>query len=158
MFIIDGTNLLWATRDWPEGPQVATEEQLCQILNQYFADIHQQCEIVFDGTRPADRNAFGGIFHLEIIHAGYDQEADDVIKGKVEADTAPKRLTIVSTDHEVRDAATGRKASVLRCEEFWEQVLTHIRKKPKKKEPPQKRGGPITDSETDQWMDLFGLE
>ncbi len=158
MYIIDGTNLLWAIRDWEEGPQIASEEKLCQVLNEYFAEIRQQCEIVFDGTRPGDRNVFAGIYHVEIIHAGFDQEADDVIRGKIEADTAPKRLTIVSTDHEVRDAATGRKASVLRCEEFWEQVLKHIRKKPKKKEPPQKRGGPITDSETDQWMDLFGLE
>ena len=57
MFIIDGTNLLWATRDWAEGPEVTTEEQLCQILNQYFADIRQECQIVFDGTRPSDRNA-----------------------------------------------------------------------------------------------------
>jgi predicted RNA-binding protein with PIN domain len=157
VFIIDGTNLLWAIRDWPEGPQVAGEEPLCQVLDRYFADMHQQCQIVFDGTRPADLNAFAGIRHLDIIHAGFDQEADSVIAGKVLADTAPKRLTIVSTDHEVRDAATGRKAAVLRCEEFWEQVLNHLRKKPRKKEPPQKRGG-LTDSETDQWMDLFGLE
>jgi uncharacterized protein len=158
MFIIDGTNLLWATRDWPEGPQVTGEEQLCQILNQYFAEIHQQCEIVFDGTRPADRSTFAGIYHIEIIHAGLEQEADDVIEGKVLADTAPKRLTIVSTDHEVRDAATGRKASVLRCEEFWQQVLTHLqRNKTRKREPPQKRKG-ISESETDQRMDLFGLD
>jgi uncharacterized protein len=158
MFIIDGTNLLWAIREWPEGPQVTSEEGLCQVLDGYFATTHQQCQMVFDGTGPRDRNAFGGIRHIDVIHAGFDQEADSVIEGKVLADSAPKRLTIVSTDHQVRDAATGRKAAVLRCEEFWEQVLAHLRRnKTRKKEPPQKRKG-LTDGETDQWMDLFGLE
>jgi predicted RNA-binding protein with PIN domain len=157
MFIIDGTNLLWAVRDYEEGPRVASEEQLCRVLDGYFAETHQQCQMVFDGTGPLDRKAFEGIRHLDIIHAGHDQEADSVIEGKVRADSAPKRLTIVSTDHQVRDSATSRKAAVLRCEEFWEQVLNHIRKRPKKKEPPQKRKG-LTEGETDQWMDLFGLE
>lgn len=158
MVIIDGTNLLWATRDLEEGPQVASEEQLCRVLDGYFAETHQQCQIVFDGTGPKDRNAFADIRHIDIIHAGFDQEADSVIEGKVLADSAPKRLTIVSSDHQVRDAATARKAGVLRCEEFWEQVQTHLRRhNPKKKEPPQKRRG-LSDGETDQWMDLFGLE
>ena len=158
MHIIDGTNLLWAIRDLDEQPHITTEVQLCQVMDGYFAETHRWGQVVFDGAGPTDKSVFAGIRHLDIIHAGFDHDADSVIEGKILADSAPKRLTIVSTDHRIRDAAANRKAGVLRCEEFWEQVQEHLRRnKPKKKEPPQKRRG-LTEGETDQWMDLFGLQ
>jgi predicted RNA-binding protein with PIN domain len=156
MFLIDGTNLLWAIRDLDER-EITNELQLCQVIDGYLAATQQKGQAVFDGAGPIDREVFAGVRHLDIFFAGPGQDADSVIEGKILVDSAPKRLIVVSNDRRLRESAVHRKAKAVSCEDFWEQVQTHLhRNKPKRKEPPEKRQG-LSDGETDQWMELFGL-
>jgi len=157
-FVIDGTNLLWAIQEAHDEREVGDEVKLCHMLDRYLAQVADEGEIVFDGAGPPDKSAFDGVGHLDVIFSGFNSDADTVIEEKVQANTAPRRLTVVSSDRRLRKAAGERNATALKSELFWSQVLRELgRKKPAEKEPEEKREG-LTEGETEQWLDLFGLD
>jgi predicted RNA-binding protein with PIN domain len=156
--IIDGTNLLWALHEAFDEREITTEVQLCRVLERYLAQTEDGGEIVFDGAGPADQSEFARGGGLQVVFSGFRCDADTVIEEKIKANTAPRRLTVVSSDRRLRQAAAARKATALKSERFWEQVREELaRPKPAKTEPQEKREG-LTESETEQWMDLFGLD
>lgn len=156
--IIDGTNLLWALHEACEEREVTTEVQLCRVLGQYLALTGDEGEVVFDGGGPSDQSVFDHVGRLTVVFSGFHSDADAVVEEKIKANTAPKRLTVVSSDRRLRKAAATRKATAVKSELFWGQVRKELqRKRPARREPQEKQNG-LTDSETEQWMDLFGLE
>lgn len=158
MTIIDGDNLLWALRETFEDREIATEIEMCRVLSRYFALTGEPGEVVFDGAGPADRSEFDKITSPEIIFAGFHRDADSVIEERLKVNTSPRRVTVVSTDRRLRKAAALRKARGMKSEDFWELVRRELKRgKPRKPEPKEKREG-LSESETEQWMDLFGLD
>ena len=158
MVIIDGTNLLWAVYELQKDREIANEVQLCYLLGRYFARVREEGQIVFDGAGPPDKSVFNDVGYLNVAFSGFNSDADTVIEEKVLANTAPRRLTVVSSDRRLRKAAGERKATALKSELFWDRVLKELaRKKPARQEPEEKREG-LTEGETEQWLDLFGLE
>jgi predicted RNA-binding protein with PIN domain len=130
---------------------------LTDIIGRYLKLIGEKGEVVFDGTGPRDKGGFDNISNLEVFFAGLRSDADTVIEDKIKASTAPKRLTIVSSDRRLRDAARKRKATAVKSQVFWDNVHKQLSRKNKVKEPPAKREG-ISESETDQWLKFFDLE
>ena len=158
MTIIDGDNLLWALRESFEDREIGTEIEMCRVLSRYFASTGEPGQVVFDGAGPADRSEFDKITNMEIVFAGFSRDADSVIEEKLKANTSPRRVTVVSSDRRLRKAAAMRQAAGVKSEEFWELVRKELgRKKPRKREPEEKREG-LTDGETDLWMEAFGLD
>jgi predicted RNA-binding protein with PIN domain len=158
MTIIDGDNLLWALRETFEDREIGTELEMCRVLSRYFASTGEPGQVVFDGAGPADRSEFDTITNPEILFAGFNRDADSVIEERLKVNTSPRRVTVVSSDRRLRKAAAMRKAAGVKSEEFWELVRKELaRKKPRKREPEAKREG-LTDGETDQWMEAFGLD
>lgn len=156
--IIDGTNLLCAIQEEGEDYEIRTEVQLCQRLETYFSLMGEDAEIVFDGAGPPDTSVFGVAGHMEVFFSGFSKDADTVIEEKVQANTSPRRLTVVSSDRRLRKAAAARDATAIKSELFWGQVLRELRRqRPAVKEPEEKRDG-LTEGETERWMDLFGLD
>jgi hypothetical protein len=156
--IVDGNNLLWAIHERFEERQIATEVELCRVLSRYFVRMAEEGQVVFDGAGPADKGAFESIANLEVVFAGFHNDSDSIIEKKIKADTAPRRLTVVSSDRRLRKAAATRRATAVKSEEFWQKVQEELRrKKPQRKEPQAKKEG-LTEGETEQWMDLFGLD
>ncbi len=156
-FLIDGYNLLRAIQKKDEEFAPLTDVQLCQRLGLYLTRIAETGEIIFDGTGPRDKSPFDNIPNLEIIFAGMSVEADAVIEEKIQANSAPKRLVVVSNDRRIQAAARKRKTELLKSEIFWAQVEKELSKKRGIKEPRQKRSGELTEGETDRWMELFDL-
>jgi predicted RNA-binding protein with PIN domain len=158
MTIIDGDNLLWALRQTLEEREITTELELCRVLSRYFALTGEPGQVVFDGSGPADRSEFDKITSPEIIFAGFHRDADSVIEEKLKANTSPRRVTVVSSDRRLRKAAALRKAAGMKSEDFWEQVRRELKRgKPRKPEPQEKREG-LSESETDKWLEAFGLD
>ncbi len=157
MFIIDGHNLLHSIHkeDLNSGP--IRDVQLCWIVGRYLKQIDQRGEIIFDGTGPRDKSEFDNVNYLEVFFAGLGTDADTVIEDKIGANTAPRRLTIVSSDRRLRKAARARKATSVKSEVFWNNIQKQLSRKKTTKEPTAKRQG-LTDSETKQWLEIFGLE
>ena len=157
MFIIDGHNLLRAVQRSSEEFESISDVQLCQIVGRYLKLTGKNGEIVFDGTGPPDKSGFDNISNLEVFFAGLATDADTAIEDKIKASTAPKRLTVVSSDRRLRDAARARKAASVKSQVFWANLQKQLSRKRTIKEPPAKRQG-LTESETEQWLKFFDLE
>lgn len=157
-FVIDGYNLLRAVEKIQSGDESITDVGLCRMVAAYLQRIRQPGQIVFDGIGPPEKSGFENIANLEVIFSGRTTDADTVIKDKIAANTAPKRLVVVSSDRILRTAANRRKATSLKAEQFWNNVITCLsRQKKLHPEPRSKREG-ITNGETEQWLKTFGLE
>ncbi len=155
--IIDGHNLRWSIQKEGEDFESITDLQLCYIVGRYLRVTGEKGEIVFDGTGPSDKSRFGDISNLEVSFAGLATDADTVIETKIKASTAPKRLSIVSSDRRLRDSARTRKATSVKSEVFWDNLQKQLRRKRPVKEPEAKRMG-LSESETKQWLKFFGIE
>ncbi|HEC02684.1 MAG TPA: hypothetical protein ENI81_04015, partial [Phycisphaerales bacterium] len=103
-----------------------------------------------------DKSGFDDVGNLEVVFAGLGADADTVIEDKISASTAPKRLTVVSSDRRLRKAALTRKCTSIKSEAFWEDVCRQLSRKRPAQEPAAKRQG-LSESETNQWLDAFGL-
>ncbi len=157
MYIIDGHNLLYAIPKIDEYAASINDDQLCQMISIYLILTRQSGEIIFDGAGPRDKSRFDNINGLEVSFAGLGTDTDSVIEDKISTSTAPKRLIIVSSDRRLRKAARARKAVSIKSENFWNNVNKQLNRKRPKKEPGAKRHG-LSDSETKQWLDYFGIE
>jgi predicted RNA-binding protein with PIN domain len=154
--IIDGHNLLWSVQNAEENASI-TDITLCRILDSYFGLANENAEIIFDGIGPPNKTEFNNVRNLAITFSGRRADCDTVIEQRILASTAPKLLTIVSTDRRLRDAASARKATAVKSEDFWDEVIKRISRHKPGKEPPGKRGG-LTESETELWLKTFGIE
>ncbi len=155
--IIDGHNLLHSIQKTSEGSESITDVQLCHIIGRYLKLTGEKGEIVFDGTGPADKSQFDNLSNLEVSFTGFATDADTVIEDKIRANTAPKRLTIVSSDRRLQDAARARKATAIKSQIFWNNLQKRLSRNKTIKEPAAKRRG-LSDGETEQWLKFFGLE
>lgn len=157
MYIIDGHNLLHTVRKTEEGSETLSDVDMCRILSAYFKLTGEKAEIIFDGIGPPDKSGFNGIGNPEIFFAGRGTDTDTVIEGKIRASTAPKGLTIVSSDRRLRQAAGARKATPAKSDVFWADVRKQLSRKRPIKEPAAKRRG-LSEGETEQWLSFFGIE
>jgi len=158
MVIIDGHNLLHSILNIEDYEDIS-DVGLCRIIGRYLKLVGRTGEIIFDGTGPRDKSGFDNISNLEVLFAGFGTDTDTVIEDKIKASTAPKRLTIVSSDGRLRRAARARKAISLKSQTFWAGLEEELsRKRPARaKEPPAKRHG-LSEGETEQWLEFFGLD
>lgn len=155
--IIDGYNLLWAVQKVGNAQQAITEVQLCNIVSRYLRAVGDSGEVVFDGIGPPEKSRFDNITRLEVVFSGPATDADKVIENKINASSAPKNLTVVSSDRQVRAAAHARKAQTLKSEVFWKKLTEQLTRPRPAEEPPAKRWG-LSDVETEQWMKFFGIQ
>ncbi|HUV64335.1 MAG TPA: NYN domain-containing protein [Sedimentisphaerales bacterium] len=157
MFIIDGHNLLHAICKIEENARALSEPALCGVLGTYLRLTGETAAIVFDGTGPPDKGGFEGMSNLEVLFAGLGTDADTIIEDKIKASTAPKGLTIVSSDRRLQQAAHARRAMAIKSEVFWTELQKQLSRKRRPREPSAKRQG-LSQSETEQWLKVFGIE
>lgn len=155
--LIDGHNLLHSIYKAQEEAEAINDVQLCWIVGRYLKMTGETGEIIFDGVGPRDKSGFDDISNLEVSFAGRGTDTDTVIEEKIRASTAPKRVTVVSSDRRLRRAAQARKATAKKSEDFWNLVQKRLRRKKTVAEPIEKRLG-LTESETEQWLKIFGIE
>ncbi len=157
MLIIDGNNLLHTIYKTAGDTESISDVGLCRAVSRLLGLTGEKGEIIFDGSGPPDKSGFDHIANLEVSFSGLSSDSDTVIEDKIRASTAPRSLTIVSSDRRLRRAARARKATAVKSENFWVDLQRQLNRKTTVKEPAEKRRG-ISDSETKQWLDFFGLE
>lgn len=156
MFIIDGHNLLHTILKTGEASEATSDLKLCGIVGRYLQLIGRPGVMIFDGAGPQDKSGFDEVGNLEVLFAGAGADADTAIEDKIRSSTAPKRVTVVSSDRRLRRAARTRRCASLKSDVFWEDVRKQLNRRRSAPEPPAKRHG-LSESETDQWLDAFGL-
>ncbi|AQT70239.1 putative RNA-binding protein containing a PIN domain protein [Anaerohalosphaera lusitana] len=154
-YIIDGYNLLRYAQQHDDY-EALEDASLCHVLNLFLKRVNERAQIVFDGIGPPDKSGLRSRGNIEVYFSGRGIEADDIIEGKVMASTDPANLVIISSDRQIRTVARQRKATAITSDVFWMILCHELDKKKGKPEPREKRQG-INNSETDQWLDEFGL-
>ena len=155
-FLIDGNNLMHAMA--AAGKDVG-REGLCRLLAP-LVTAGQPVHTVFDGPAPpagvANQIATTGVE----VEFSLGRPADKLILKAIAADSAPKRLTVVSTDREIRAAARKRRCKGITSEAFAADLMQLNVAPPRDSgpaEPHEKRHG-LTPDQTRHWLREFGFE
>ncbi|MCL2701699.1 MAG: NYN domain-containing protein [Phycisphaerae bacterium] len=176
-YLIDGNNLLHALKkagsELPRSglcallsalsqrpPRVAARRETVAPADRRRSDGTRTAHavtVVFDG--PAPQGALAKQIQTPGVRVLYaaPEKADEVIVRLIAADTAPRRLIVVSTDREIRKAARRRRCTSRLSEEFIDDLLRATRPGgfTSPAEPPQKYQG-LSADQTRQWLTEFG--
>jgi predicted RNA-binding protein with PIN domain len=156
--VIDGYNLYHALLAVDDGWRDLSRTAMCRYVAA-FVGPGSSATIVFDGAWPNDRSAELAAGDVAVTYSGPGREADEVIEHLIAADSAPRRLLVVSSDRRIRKAAAGRGCRSVKSEPFAAAVYRHHVSPPpaRQSEPPEKRRG-LNDLElAEAWMDYLGL-
>lgn len=155
-FLIDGYNLLRSVQRL-DGYADLTDAQLCRFIAEFLRLVRERGTIVFDGIGPPDKRELMGVKGLEIRFSGERLDADSVIEQKIDDNTAPRRLAVVSSDRRLRTAAAKRKAKSIPVDVFWSGLCKALENGAKIISEPREKQKGITALEAEAWMEYFKL-
>jgi len=90
--------------------------------------------------------------------AGYE-DADALLEELIRAESAPRRLTVVSSDHRLHRAARRRKAKPVDSDAWYAQVVRQRADRRQSTSPtPSKPHVPLLEEEVARWLERFGGE
>jgi len=159
-FLFDGYNLYHAARKLYEPWENITTSALCDLIAEDMRLLRDKAIVVFDGKKPRHLtdNDTPEEF-LRIIYSGGKSDADSTLEILIQQNTAPRRLSVVSSDNRLRRAARKRRARSLASAEYLEALFLRRQKanSPRPREPKLKFHG-LAVGQADQWLELFGLK
>jgi predicted RNA-binding protein with PIN domain len=155
MLLIDGYNVLFALgmvpHDVKEGDLHRARRALLDLLADGLGDSVKKCTVVFDGTRAPGRLPRETIYRgIEVRFTQRREEADDLIDWLIKQCSAPKQLTVVSSDHRLIEAAARRRAASVKSQDFLQWLE-------KQKQPGQRppASSAVTPQERQEWVQAF---
>jgi predicted RNA-binding protein with PIN domain len=158
LFLIDGYNLLYdegLLLRGRTGP-LALERarlRLLDLLQQKLGPRAAEVTVVFDAKHaPAGATSVQSYQGIRVLFAPPDGEADDLIEQLIRQAAAPEKLTVVSNDHRIQQAARRRQCAVQRCGDYLSWLDAQA-KPPRPAPPPrpEREGGDAKD-----WLREFG--
>ncbi len=164
--IIDGYNLLFAAGlvgsvDGEGSFEGERRALLDALLNVIDPKELPQTTVVFDSAK-APPGLPRTVHHQQItvrFATGY-ADADEMIEELIRDHHAPKRLTVVSSDHRVQRAARRRKAKAIDSDS-WFRLMRQTRKRiqeqeAKKPPPPKQPSASVPNAQVNEWIKFFG--
>ncbi len=101
-------------------------------------------------------------FHVEgseLIYAGPGRDADSLIERLIEAETAPRRLTVVSSDRRIQKAARRRRARVMPSDDFIGALIRDADQASRAwSRPAFTTEVPLSPQAIRYWKDLFKID
>jgi uncharacterized protein len=170
LWLIDGYNLLHAEgaiSGKEHGAVIFRRKRrrfLTELADSLGIEQARETTVVFDANSPpADFDLETCYKGLTLIFALGDENADARIEQLIAGHSAPKSLTVVSTDHRIRRAATRRKARALTADKFLD-LLERLRSQRKRTGAAEvqpfpsalDRDLPLSTDETAYWLEEFG--
>lgn len=158
--IIDGYNLLHAAGEFGHGTGPGGLQRSRDALLRFLAHALQpesaaRTVVVFDaGAQRGEprREQFRGL--TVVFAAGYE-DADALIEELIRRHSAPRTLTVVSSDRRLRRAARRRKANSVGSRQWYEQIVRQRAAKQDTRPATGKPAAEPTDSEVQFWLDQF---
>ncbi len=128
------------------------EAKLVLRLRSYAARTGKRIVVVFDHGLPGGRSwslSGGGV---DVIFAPTGRTADGILCERIRYAQDPRRLTVVSSDHQVIEAAHRHGVQVIRSETLAGQL------KPPEAPPPAEdaRDIQLSPDEIEEWLRIFG--
>jgi len=126
--LIDGYNVLFAAGAMPRrsgpGELARSREWLLQLLFRHLdANTLQATTIVFDAKDgPRHLAAEYRIRGVRVLFARDHDEADDLIETLIRQHASPKKLTVVTSDLRLREAARRRRSRVVPSDDWLDSI------------------------------------
>ncbi|TWT39471.1 NYN domain-containing protein [Blastopirellula retiformator] len=159
--IIDGYNLLYAAGvvSSLDGSGSFEQDRLALLeLIRSVVDSEEirQTVVVFDSAKAPPGLPRTVRYHDIVVHfASEYADADEMIEFLIERHAAPRRLTVVSSDHRVQRAARRRKATAIDSAHWVSLMRRKRHAQDKAAQIPTKPLAPPSDSEVSRWMREF---
>ncbi|MCL4211043.1 MAG: NYN domain-containing protein, partial [Phycisphaerales bacterium] len=112
--------------------------------------------LVCDGV-PRPGMPVGAVGHARVVYAGGERSADEVIEAMIARCTAPRRMTVVSSDRQIARSARRRRCRTLRAETFLGHLAHDAARSGGHSKAVRKPNPPLPASHVDTWVRLFGL-
>jgi predicted RNA-binding protein with PIN domain len=157
-WLIDGYNVMHAGgRLGPklgrEGFRRARRRFLDELANALVHGTVEQTTVVFDASLPPGdfplQSSYRGI---RVVFALGDENADARIELLIAEDSNPKTLTVISSDHRIRQAAARRRSPSLPAEKFWEH-LDRLAERAARKQPSEAPSAAFSSTSNDGWRE-----
>ena len=154
-FLVDGNNLMFALR---KAGVDAGRQKICTLLAALAKTANTSVAVVFDGPKPPP--AVLRQMEYPAIEIAFSElaKADELIVARIKANSAPRRLVVVSSDHEIRIPAQHRRCQVIRSEDFVPLLLEAVNPPPQRPREPREKYQGLTDDEAKKWIKEFGLD
>ncbi len=163
--LIDGYNLLNVAGIIPRGLgpgglKRAREAMLNVLAESLPPDEVSRATIVFDASEsPWGAARITQHKGLCVRFASRDADADTLIEELILADSSPKRLTVVSSDHRIQRAAHRRKAIAVDSDVWFAELMRQRRERHEAQNKDiTKPEGPFPPGEVEYWLKQFGGE
>ncbi len=160
--IIDGYNLLYGANLVGNGVGPRALERSRQALLNFLVASLEPAElsktiVVFDAASPPPglprRYEYEGI---SVRFASAYDNADELIEELIKADSSPRRLTVVSSDHRLHKAAKRRRATAIDSDRWYGEILKRRSERAKAPPPINKPASPLPPHEVERWMKELG--
>lgn len=154
--IIDCYNLLHASK--PAMFAALDERGLCTSLAR-SAWRDGGITVVCDGQPKPLGLLESPVPQVTLIYSGSHRTADAVIIDHIATSSAPRRLVVVSSDHEIRQAARRRRAKSWSSEYFLGRLAADLGQTGLAPPPGQDKPAAehLPPSEVSRWLDEFGF-
>jgi predicted RNA-binding protein with PIN domain len=160
--LIDGYNLLHCSgligrASRPGGLERARRALLDFLSAALDPREREQTTVVFDAKdAPAGLPNVLRRRGITVRYAAEWEEADDLIETLIRSDSAPRRLTVVSSDHRLQQAARRRKATAVDSERWFAEVERRRKRGRPVDRPEPKPPAPLSEEEVQSWLREFG--
>ncbi len=163
-WLIDGYNLLYAAAVPGRGFGIGSLERWRLGLLHFLAESLEPEElacttVVFDAQGAPPGLPRSLVYRgLSVRFAPRRATADDLLEELIRADTAPRQLTVVSSDHRVQRAARRRKARAVDSAVWYSEICARRAKRRAPRAVPLKPAPPLVEAEVAHWLAQFGGE
>ncbi len=158
--LIDGYNLLHAA-GMAQSSYAPQELQRCRnqllkfLREKLSAAEKSRTTIVFDARNPPpDRPAQSVVGGMRVMFANPGGDADVCIQNLIDGHSAPRQITLVSSDHVLQAAARRRQARFVDSDAFFEQLERRRAGSPVA--DADAKSGPLSQAQAEYWLKIFG--
>jgi uncharacterized protein len=160
-YLIDGYNLLHAAGSLHGrvGPTALRRARLAllELLHRGFGGNSSQLTVVFDAAghlagAPVKNNYQG----IDVLFAVEQASADELIETLIRQAHAPKRMTVVSSDHRIQQAASRRACIVKGSSELLDDLQRISETRRPIPLSPAEKPVDLPESEHRHWLREFG--
>lgn len=151
-YLIDGHNLIPHVPDL-HLEDIDDEQALIELLQGFCRHSRKSVEVYFDNA-PAGQAGKRRFGMVTAVFVRQGRTADDAIRQRLEQlKGRASEFIVVSSDHQVQNAARVARADVIPSPAFARQMKTiqqDAANRTAEKQPPD-----LTDAEIDEWLQIF---
>lgn len=156
--LIDGYNLLHAAGVFGTGGRTCLEgarEALLDWLGTVLGDAQRsRTTIVFDAREaPPGLPRTGQKHGMTILFAPRGHEADELLEELIRTYSAPRSLTVVSSDHRLHRAARRRRATAIDSDQWVASIRNQLTHPPSASD--DRDAPPDEDDDVGTWLEEF---